>query len=124
MLNNDAKADVRLEEAGKYYLTVGGKWNKDNGNYTLEITRLQGLDVQSIEENLISIYPNPAQSQITINSNIKMDSYLIFNALGKIVMNGDLTNTTINIESLKTGIYFIALSDKDNNQTYHQRFVK
>jgi hypothetical protein len=53
-----------------------------------------------------------------------MDSYRIFNALGKIVMNGDLTNTTINIESLKSGSYFIALSDKDSNQTYHKRFVK
>ena len=122
--NNDATADVRLKDTGKYYLTVGGKWNKDNGNYTLEITRLQGLDVQSIEENLISIYPNPAQNQITIQSNIKMDSYLIFNALGKIVMNGDFTNTAINIESLNAGIYFIALRDEDNNQTYHKRFVK
>ena len=123
-INNDATADVRLEEAGKYYLTVGGKRNKDSGNYTLEITRLQGLDVQSFEENLISIYPNPAQNQITIQSNIKMDSYLIFNAVGKIVMNGDFTNTSINIESLNSGIYFIALRDEDNNQTYHKRFVK
>jgi hypothetical protein len=123
-INNDATADVRLEEAGKYYLTVGGKRNKDSGNYTLEITRLQGLDVQSFEENLISIYPNPAQNQITIQSNIKMDSYLIFNAVGKIVMNGDFTNTAINIESLNAGIYFIALRDEDNNQTYHKRFVK
>jgi hypothetical protein len=74
--------------------------------------------------DFISIYPNPAQNQITVSSNIKMDSYRIFNALGKIVMNGDLTNTTINIESLKSGSYFIALSDKDSNQTYHKRFVK
>ena len=82
------------------------------------------LSVHSLDMDFISIYPNPAQNQITVSSNIKMDSYRIFNALGKIVMNGDLTNTTINIESLKSGSYFIALSDKDSNQTYHKRFVK
>ncbi len=60
--NDDATADVRLEEAGTYYLTVAGRWNKDNGNYNLEITRLQGLDVPSIKENLLSIYPNPASN--------------------------------------------------------------
>jgi len=82
------------------------------------------LSVHSLDMDFISIYPNPAQNQITVSSNIKMDSYRIFNALGKIVMKGDLTNTTINIESLKSGSYFIALSDKDSNQTYHKRFVK
>jgi antitoxin component YwqK of YwqJK toxin-antitoxin module len=122
--NDDATADVRLEEAGTYYLTVAGRWNKDNGNYNLEITRLQGLDVPSIKENLLSIYPNPAKDHITVNSSVKMDSYQIFNALGEKVLSGNLTNPTIQTESLHSGSYFIVLEETSTHLTYRKKFIK
>jgi len=122
--NDDATADVRLEEAGTYYLTVAGRWNKDNGNYNLEITRLQGLDVPSIKENLLSIYPNPAKDHITVNSIMKMDSYQIFNALGEKVLSGNLTNPTIQTESLHSGSYFIVLEETSTHLTYRKKFIK
>jgi YD repeat-containing protein len=122
--NDDATADVRLELAGTYYLTVAGRWNKDNGNYNLEITRLQGLDVPSIEKEMVTVYPNPAENQITVNSSMKIDSYQIFNALGEKVLGGVLTNPTIQIESLHSGSYFIVLDDKNGNQTYRKKFIK
>ncbi|MDB9883395.1 T9SS type A sorting domain-containing protein [Bacteroidia bacterium] len=122
--NDDATADVRLEEAGTYYLTVAGRWNKDNGNYNLEITRLQGLDVPSIKENLLSIYPNPAKDHITVNSSMKMDSYQIFNALGEKVLSGNLTNPTVQTESLHSGSYFIVLEETSTHLTYRKKFIK
>ncbi len=122
--NGDASVDIRLEEAGTYYLTVGGKGETDKGNYNLEISRLQGLEVSLIEEQLLSIYPNPAQNQITVSSSIKIDSYQIFNTVGEEVLRGNLTNPTIQIESLLTGSYFILLRDGNSNQTYHKKFIK
>tara|TARA_Y100000385_G_scaffold68503_1_gene68394 strand:+ start:586 stop:2481 length:1896 start_codon:yes stop_codon:yes gene_type:complete len=122
--NGDASVDIRLEEAGTYYLTVGGKGETDKGNYNLEISRLQGLEVSLIAEQLLSIYPNPAQNQITVSSSIKIDSYQIFNTVGEEVLRGHLTNPTIQIESLLTGSYFILLRDGNSNQTYHKKFIK
>ena len=122
--NGDASVDIRLEEAGTYYLTVGGKGETDKGNYNLEITRLQGLDAPSIEKEMITVYPNPAKNQITVNSSMKIDSYQIFNTLGKKVLGGVLTNSTIQIESLHSGSYFIVLDDKNSNQTYLKKFIK
>ncbi|MDG2454249.1 MAG: T9SS type A sorting domain-containing protein, partial [Bacteroidia bacterium] len=107
-----------------YYLTVGGKGETDKGNYNLEISRLQGLEVSLIAEQLLSIYPNPAQNQITVSSSIKIDSYQIFNTVGEEVLRGNLTNPTIQIESLLTGSYFILLRDGNSNQTYHKKFIK
>ena len=122
--NGDASVDIRLEEAGSYYLTVAGKGETDKGNYNLEITRLQGLDAPSIEKDKISVYPNPARNQITVSSSITLGSYRIFNTLGEKVLSGSLANPTIQIESLNSGSYFLMLDDKNSNQTYHKKFIK
>ena len=122
--NGDASVDIRLEEAGTYYLTVAGKGETDKGNYNLEITRLQGLDAPSIEKEMISIYPNPARNQITVSSSITVGSYRIFNTLGEQVLNGNLISPSINIEALNSGSYFLMLDDKNSNQTYHKKFIK
>ena len=122
--NGDASVDIRLEEAGTYYLTVAGKGETDKGNYNLEITRLQGLDAPSIEKDKISVYPNPARNQITVSSSITLGSYRIFNTLGEKVLSGSLANPTIQIESLNSGSYFLMLDDKNSNQTYHKKFIK
>ena len=55
---------------------------------------------------------------------MKIDSYQIFNTLGKKVLGGVLTNSTIQIESLHSGSYFIVLDDKNSNQTYLKKFIK
>jgi hypothetical protein len=55
---------------------------------------------------------------------MKIDSYEIFNALGKKVLCGNLTNPTIQIELLPLGSYFIVLEDKNSNQTYRKKFIK
>jgi YD repeat-containing protein len=122
--NGDASVDIRLEEAGTYYLTVAGKGETDKGNYNLEVTRLQGLDAPSIEKEMISIYPNPARNQITVSSSITVGSYRIFNTLGEQVLNGNLISPSINIEALNSGSYFLMLDNKNSNQTYHKKFIK
>ncbi len=73
---------------------------------------------------MITVYPNPAKNQITVNSSMKIDSYQIFNTLGKKVLGGVLTNSAIQIESLHSGSYFIVLDEKNSNQTYRKKFIK
>jgi hypothetical protein len=55
---------------------------------------------------------------------MKMDTYRVFNALGKKVLGGVLTSPTIQIESLHSGSYFIVLEEKNSNQTYRKKFIK
>jgi hypothetical protein len=80
--------------------------------------------VNSIIPTSIQLLPNPAKDQITISSNIKMNTYQIFNVLGKKVLSGVLTNPTIQIESLYTGSYFIVLKETNTNKTYRKKFIK
>jgi len=81
-------------------------------------------EVKSIIPSSIQLLPNPAKNQITISSSMKMDTYRVFNALGKKVLGGVLTSPTIQIESLHSGSYFIVLEEKNSNQTYRKKFIK
>ena len=81
-------------------------------------------EVNSIIPTSIQLLPNPAKDQITISSNTKMNTYQIFNALGKKVLSGVLTNPTIQIESLHSGSYFIVLKETNTNKTYRKKFIK
>lgn len=73
---------------------------------------------QVSSNNNITLYPNPAQNILHTNTN---SSYKIYDVLGNLCLLGDKSNA-INIESLKSGVYFIELSSLDSTKKI--RFVK
>lgn len=76
-----------------------------------------GLKQLSSQHNIV-LYPNPAQNLLQTNTNT---SYKIYDVLGNLCLSGNKSNT-INIESLKSGVYFIELAYL--NSTKKIRFVK
>ena len=76
-----------------------------------------GLNQLSSQHNIV-LYPNPAQNVLQTNTNT---SYKIYDVLGNLCLSGNKSNT-INIESLKSGVYFIELAYL--NSTKKIRFVK
>jgi Secretion system C-terminal sorting domain len=62
----------------------------------------------------IKIYPNPTDDnlQVLFDSNAAQESknYTIFNLLGQVLMQGELTNN-VNISSLPAGAYFIKVEN-------------
>lgn len=76
-----------------------------------------GLNQLSSQHNIV-LYPNPAQNVLQTNTNA---SYKIYDMLGILFLSGNKSNT-INIESLKSGVYFIELAYL--NSTKKIRFVK
>jgi endonuclease/exonuclease/phosphatase family metal-dependent hydrolase len=81
-------------------------------------------EINSIIPTSVQLLPNPAKDRITISSNIKFDTYRVFNALGKKVLGGVLTSPTIQIESLHSGSYFIVLKETSTNKIYRKKFIK
>lgn len=64
----------------------------------------------------VQIYPIPAHSTITVKSPEAINSIVIYNEAGAEVMNieGDgETMTTVNIESLATGYYFVKVNNQE-----------
>jgi hypothetical protein len=72
---------------------------------------------QNNSSNLISIYPNPAKNQITLNNeNSSIFNATLINMLGQKIRTFEVENgkNSIDISALSDGIYFINICDKNN----------
>ncbi|SFZ95036.1 Por secretion system C-terminal sorting domain-containing protein [Flaviramulus basaltis] len=69
------------------------------------------LSTKSFESAKISMYPNPAHTEISIASKNKIESVAIYNVTGQKVLSSNKAEN-LNISSLKSGMYFInAITD-------------
>lgn len=69
--------------------------------------------------NQISIYPNPVNNgfvNIVSKTNQRIN-VSIFNTLGKQIMNQEISNNTLNVASLTSGIYILKVSQNGNSTT-------
>ena len=64
---------------------------------------------ENINDKMVNIYPNPATNQITIDSNEKIETIAIMDAMGKTVKTIISTNNTIDVSNLTKGIYFLQI---------------
>lgn len=75
------------------------------------------LDTEEFETNSLKLYPNPVVSVLNVktDSNLINQTYTIIDGLGRVVLNGKLNevDSTINVEQLSKGIYYLKLSDKN-----------
>jgi len=88
-----------------------------SNNALLTVYDATGIEENS-NKNPFIIYPNPATDQITITmQNPAAVAFKIMDQTGREVFSGQLTGneTTVNIESLAAGLYFISL-DKGNKK--------
>jgi transforming growth factor-beta-induced protein len=95
----------------------------DNGvvhaiDYVLDpsVASLDELTLEAIE-----VYPNPATNVLNVKD-INGADYSIVNMSGQTVQSGTINSTSIEINSLEEGTYFINLQDENN--IYRSRFVK
>lgn len=87
---------------------------------TCNITSVQDY----VKENQINLFPNPASTELNINSSLKIVDYIIMNNFGAIILNEKLSDSqSINISSLSNGLYIIKVQDKSGNN-YRSKFIK
>ncbi len=70
------------------------------------------------------LYPNPAETMLNVKILDVSDkfTYRILNMLGQTVRNGNLSSTSIDVQNLQSGVYFIEINDGEELST--QRFIK
>ena len=76
-------------------------------------------------ENNISLYPNPTKRFLTIHCNSKINTLKVFNMIGNLVVDRNIFNnqTTLSIENIPNGMYFIVLKF-DNGSIINSKFIK
>lgn len=109
---------------GTHTITMTATSGSSTVNCSFLLTVEDVMDTNNFElQNAITLYPNPATNQLTIKGQFKtINKFEIINTLGQKVHNGIITNeeTTIDLSSLNSGIYFIKL--EKNDKIY--RFIK
>ena len=101
---------------------VTGGWKNETDIYFATWGGGVPTGINSVTDNGISIYPNPASDMI----NIQLDRFntetrlSIINSLGKVVLESQINNPefTINTAQLPNGIYFINLIDQASKKTF------
>jgi len=79
------------------------------------------LGIDDLNQLDISIYPNPTSDTVNIDSSSSQLKIVVFDILGKQVLNKPNTNS-VDVSSLSKGAYFIKVSDGINTST--KKFIK
>jgi len=90
-------------------------------------TDLYFLSTPDFRDNKIVLFPNPTQDYFTISSKDENEfSITIYNITGKqVLFQSKLQNTSsINIQNLKSGIYFVSVSDESGNTSVKKLIKK
>lgn len=125
---NNYQATIAEQEAGlTIYYKIMAK--DDEGAVTYSSTYEYLVDftegVNETGQTSWSIYPNPANDNITINSpKTEWVALYIYHASGKLILVEETyeLNQSINISDLDSGVYFIRISDTKKSETYS--FIK
>lgn len=96
--------------------------NTPTGNAVLYPLDYCGLGVSEMENNVISVYPNPSNNNISISSNEIIDKVNLYNSLGELVWSSDVKSLNIQLEktTVGSGMFFAHVTTIGNNSTVHR----
>ncbi|CAM3579468.1 hypothetical protein FSS13T_23950 [Flavobacterium saliperosum S13] len=78
---------------------------------------------QEVNKLSFKVYPNPVKDGTLYFTDVESSaSYRIYNLMGQQVKNGNTDNNSINVSTLKSGIYIIDISD--GTSVGSKRFIK
>ncbi len=109
-LLNGRLRDIAISPNGRrlFLINNGGAPTDKIIIYDLDTTSIGIPEVNS--EQSLSVYPNPAKSEIRISSNIKIERISLLNIEGQTLLISN--QPTLNVERIPSGLYFI-LADTD-----------
>lgn len=72
---------------------------------------MRGVSINEVNFQSVKVYPNPSTSKIYVDG-LEDGEYKIYNSTGQLQLSGNFENF-IQIESIKTGLYFIFIEQND-----------
>lgn len=132
-VNDDSGARLIDDEMFSYTATLGNYYSITGVNflsfgdvkiYPRSIDDITVTGFASVVDNnasAISIYPNPANDQLTINTTNNNATVAIYSVTGELVYTGNTTNKVIDITALNAGVYAVVVSTE--NSTSSTRLV-
>ena len=100
--------DLETTNGTEYYLMIDG-YGGSTGEFCLEVTHIDNpVGIVNVEEKRISVYPNPTEGVVSWNAT-NVNTAEVYDNTGRLVLTDDQPNGTLDIHSLKEGIYTLML---------------
>ncbi len=116
-LDDDDDGDTILT-VNEDYNSSGSPLDDDTNNNNIPdfLDADVALNIESFASLQVSIYPNPVESQLTINSDLPFSKITIYNSLGQKVYLLEKEVSTMqrmDISNLSKGLYFIKMNESE-----------
>lgn len=112
-----------LGHAANNYTDPNNEFETLNKNalYWVANPSVSSVQGQHSENNVITIYPNPANKVFFVKGKISSTvDYHIYNATGQEFQSGSFSGEKIDLVDLKDGLYFLVIND--NGKTIQRTF--
>ncbi|MEA2041436.1 MAG: T9SS type A sorting domain-containing protein [Bacteroidota bacterium] len=123
-LNQDFTLDMSIHDINNCEVVafVQDEDSKEIINAVKLDLEVLGLDVNSLTNSNINIYPNPVKDRLTVET-VGVSEIEIFDISGKVVYSDELKQNkeVINFTSFNQGVYFVKVTT--NNETVTQKVV-
>ena len=120
-----ADSDITHNRKFSYIYSVRPVYEDCNGEFRSVLAQW-GVDINEYSHNTnINIYPNPANDKLYIKAETEIEDVVVYDVYGRHLVTETPSlqdNVAINVENLKSGIYFIKINTNEGNIT--KRFVK
>jgi hypothetical protein len=83
-------------------------------NGTITLSKVCFL-VNNTAENALSVYPNPSNGQVTINSTI-FNNYQVYNIQTGALVSEGIIDQTATVSELSKGLYFVVMSNDETKE--------
>ena len=118
LVTDESYIDINAQAGDEYTLRVVYGGEPDVMHYAMSCPQTAKINDVSIAENTtddVMIYPNPTDSNITINAEA-MNHITIINTAGQVVYDNNIENDNISIDMSQygTGIYMIHITTENN----------
>ncbi|MFB9052503.1 polysaccharide lyase family 7 protein [Formosa undariae] len=80
------------------------------------------IEASPLDDSKVTISPNPATNNITINGAEDFNNLKIYDHIGKLIINQFYNGQSVDISHLNSGLYIVRLSGK--SQTINKRIIK
>lgn len=116
----------------QFYRVTGGRHAWPSGNANIDNSQSKNLDInaseliagffnnqttvsiteENVNDQTFSVYPNPFNDMLSVESNLGIKKVVIVNALGSTVYTEAQPQNSISLEHLSSGVYFLTIEDE------------
>ena len=102
------------------YAPVQGNYNGSNGKWQIDNVRFAYSALGVNQNNIagLKIYPNPAKNTLIVSSDSFAEKQVVlYDVLGKVVLNTKVINNALNISAISKGIYVAKITEEGKTAT-------